>query len=179
VDELIAVPKRVLDEIPPPLRSAFEELHRVLRVRDLAEHEHGDLRGGVAELRRDLDAFVGPRRRHADVRQHHIRLLLLHGSPDGRQVVALSHDVDVVRTGEDPGDPLPREIAVVSDQYSDRHLNPFCIAPAHARREVVPTVSVDRGARLPAIDAMTIHPAVRVRVLPPGRCVSAAISDVC
>ncbi len=115
------MPEPVLDDIASALRSLLEELHRVLHVRDLAEHEHADLGKGGTELRRDPDALVRSGRRHADVREHDVRLLLVHGLPKGLHVRALGDDVDVVLVGEDPRDALAGKVAVVSDQHTDRH----------------------------------------------------------
>ena len=123
--QLTAVPKPVLDEIPSPLRPSPEQLHRVLGIRDLAEHKYGDIREGGAKLRGDPDALVGAGRRHAHVRQHHIRLLLLHRLPERLDVPALADDLDVVLVGEDARDALPGQIAVVCDQNPDRHWSPL------------------------------------------------------
>jgi len=121
VGQLSAVPKPVLHQIAPPLRPAPEELHRILGVRDLAEHENSDLRAGRTKLRGDPDTLVGTGRRHADIRKHDIRLLLLHRSAQRLEIAALVHDLDVVLAGEDAGDALSGEIAVVCDQNADRH----------------------------------------------------------
>jgi hypothetical protein len=125
VRQLAAVPEPVLDEIAPALGSALEQLHRVLGVRDLAEHEHGDVGAGVPKFRRNPDALVGARRRHANVREHDIRLQLLHRLPERLDVAALAHDLDVILVGEDARDALPGEVAVVCDQNPDRHWSPL------------------------------------------------------
>jgi hypothetical protein len=125
VRQLAAVPEPVLDEIASPLGPPLEELHRVLSVRDLAEHEHGHVGEGAAKLRRDPDALVGAGRRHAYVGEHDIRLLLLHRIPERLGVAALAHDLDVILLGEDARDALPGQIAVVCDQNPDRHWSPL------------------------------------------------------
>jgi hypothetical protein len=118
------VPELVLDEIAPALRPVPEELLRVFGLGNLAEHEHADRGVGGAKIRCDPETFVGQVGRHADVRNDDVRLLLLHGLPQGLQIPALADDVDVVLTGEDPRDPLAREVAVVCDQDADRHRSP-------------------------------------------------------
>jgi hypothetical protein len=119
--QLIPAPEAVLHDVAPALGSSLEELHRVRRVRDLAEHEHADLRMRLPELGRNLDAFVRAGRRHADVGHDDVGLVLLHGPAERVQILALLDDVDVVLVLEDPRDALAGQVAVIRDQDADGH----------------------------------------------------------
>jgi len=75
----------------------------------------------LTELGRDLNAFIRPGRRHADVRHHHVGLQLHHRPPERLQVLALVHELDVGLVLEDPRDALACQIAVVCNQHADGH----------------------------------------------------------
>jgi hypothetical protein len=121
VGQLIPAPEAVLHDIASAVRPSLEELHRVRRIRDLAEHEHADIRMRRPELGRNPDALVRAGRRHADVGHHDVGLVLVHSPAERVQIVALLDDVDVVLVLEDPRDALTGQIAVVCDQDADGH----------------------------------------------------------
>jgi hypothetical protein len=121
VGQLIPAPEAVLHDVASALRPALEELHRVRRIRDLAEHEHADLRMRLPELGRNLDTFVRAGRGHADVGHHDVGFVLLHGSAERVQILALLDDVDVVLVLEDPRDALAGQVAVIRHQDADGH----------------------------------------------------------
>jgi len=75
----------------------------------------------LTELGRDLNAFIRPGRRHADVRHDHVGLELRHRPPERLQILALVHELDVGLVLEDPRDALACQIAVVCDQHADGH----------------------------------------------------------
>ena len=78
--QLDAVPDVLLQQVGPSGRAVLEELQRVVRADVLADHDDADLGMALPQRRRGLDALVGVRRGHSDVRDHDIGPVLLDGT---------------------------------------------------------------------------------------------------
>ena len=76
-EQVVDLADPLLQEVGPALGPALEEGQRVGRVGVLAEHDHPHLGSIGPERGRDLDALVGARRRHADVRDDDVGRLRL------------------------------------------------------------------------------------------------------
>jgi hypothetical protein len=76
---------------------------------------------GGAQAGRQADAFVGHRGRHADVDQHDIGVVSLHGRRQLLAVRAHRDELDLVDVAEQPRQRLPDEEAVVGDPDAHGH----------------------------------------------------------
>ena len=99
----------------------MQERQCVLGLRELVEEHDARAGMGLAQPVGDLDALVGLRRRHADVRQHDVGLVLVDGGEQRREVTAGRHDRDVVVIGQELRDPLADEDAVLGDGDAHGH----------------------------------------------------------
>jgi hypothetical protein len=74
--ELARAVQALLEEVPAPVGTGLEQGERVGRVVLVAQRDDGGLGMRLAQLRRQLEAFVGHRRRHRDLGQDDVRAAL-------------------------------------------------------------------------------------------------------
>ena len=67
----------LFEQVAATVRAALEKGQHMLRIVVLGENDHADLGMRFAKDGGNADAFVALRRRHANVRQHHVRALSL------------------------------------------------------------------------------------------------------
>ena len=82
-DELGDVGDALFEQVADTDGAAAEELGREALLDVLGEHEHRRARPHCAQLDRGAQAFVGERRRHADVDDDDVRVVVLHRA-DGK-----------------------------------------------------------------------------------------------
>ena len=114
-DEIVGVGDAVLEQIGAPVGTVLEQREGVARSGELAEHDDARRRMALAEAGGGPDAFVGTGRWHADVRDDDVRCELV---DEGNQLVERSGDArhdEVVLGGEETGNRLADEVAVVGD----------------------------------------------------------------
>ena len=151
-DQLRPIVDALLQQIAAAFGARVKERKRVARLGVLAEDEDADSGVSLAQPRRHLDAFVGLRGRHADVRQDDVRPLGLDRIEERVEVVARGHNLDRAVRREHLLEALAHEQAVVCKGYTDRHGvhdssptgplscvhhldTPACVIAARARRD--------------------------------------------
>jgi hypothetical protein len=75
----------------------------------------------LAQPLRRLDPLVGVSRRHADVRDDHVRFLGIHRGKQGVQVAARRRDLDVMLRLEQPSNALADDQVILGEDDPDRH----------------------------------------------------------
>src|SRR3569833_85328 len=116
------MPDVLLEQVGAAGRAVLEQAQRVMRAHVLADHDHADVRMRLVQCRCSLDALVRVRRRHADVGDDDVRLVLLHCVQERGQVTAVLRDLDLVLALEDLPNPLTDQIRVLGD---DDGVRPF------------------------------------------------------
>ena len=144
----------------------------MIRIGVLGENDHADLGMRSAKDGRSADAFVAVRRRHADVRHHHVRALGLDRRQEGGKIDAGRNDLDLRLGREELLETLADEQTVVGKSHSDRHASDH----SFGGREIVP---VDQTGSRPRIaddassarcDRCRLRRMLRWRSLPNVRC---------
>ena len=121
--ELGAVVHALLEQVRAAVRARLEQRERVDRLGVLAEHDDAHVGVALPQERRDPDALVAHRRRHADVGQHDVGRLGLDRLEQRRKVRVRADNLDLRLAGEHLLDALPDEKAVVRDDDPDRHVS--------------------------------------------------------
>src|SRR6266508_470617 len=89
-DELLRVRNALLQEVGATRRTFLEQCSRVCGRVELAEQHYAYLGVTLMQAGSDLQALVGVRWRHANIRQDHIRLLSLDGLEQRVEITALA-----------------------------------------------------------------------------------------
>src|SRR5262249_53859486 len=147
VDELGAFGDPVLEQVAEALRAGSEELARIALLDRLREDEHARGRVAPPELERGADAFVGERRRQANVDDADVRLVLgrscleLVRGGDGRS------DVDLVVI-EQSRQRVAQEARVLDDDYAHGISARSTVGPpAGLSSSTVPPSAATRSSR--------------------------------
>jgi hypothetical protein len=119
--EVVEILDPFLQEVGAPCAAALEELERVARCRVLAEDDHARVRVGLADPLGGPDAFVGVPGRHADVGDHDVGPLRIHGGEQAIEVLADRDDLEVRLRLQQPSDPLADQQVIVRDHDPERH----------------------------------------------------------
>jgi hypothetical protein len=119
--ELPEVVDPFLQEIGATSGAAFEQGDGIGRFAVLAQHDDADLRMRRPKPIGSLDPLIDPGRRHADVGEHDIGLLVLDRGQQRLEIAAGGHDLDLGVGCEQAPHPLANEIVVVGEHDSDRH----------------------------------------------------------
>ena len=114
VRELVDVSDPRLQHVADAAASA-EQLHRVLDLDVRGQDEDRDLRQLLADRPRRLEPFGRMGRRHADVDDRDVRLLLPHELDQALGVARLTDDV-VAPLAQQRGEALPKQHVVVGDR---------------------------------------------------------------
>jgi hypothetical protein len=96
-----------------------EQRERVVRLDVLAQHDHADLGVRVAQRSRHLYAFVGACRRHPDVGDDGVGLVLLDFGEEAIAILADGHHLDLRVACEHLLDRLAREEGIVGNHDPD------------------------------------------------------------
>jgi len=120
-DELLDVVDALLQQVRAPLAPALEERQRVARVGVLAQHDDADPRMRLAQDVGCADALVGPGRRHPDVGDDDVGLLVLDGGEQRVEVLARRDDLDLRLRVEQAAHPFAHEVVVVGEHHAKRH----------------------------------------------------------
>ena len=92
----------------------------MVRLGELAEHDHADVRVRLAESVRDADALAVPARRHPQVGDDDVRRLAVDRLEEGVAVAADGRDRDPVQPAQHLADRLAHQVGVVGER--DRQL---------------------------------------------------------
>ena len=114
----------LLQQVRPAGRAPLEQRQWIFRIGVLAEHHNADLRMGLAESVCNQDALVVRGWRHADVGDHGVGPLLLHGGKQSRAVLAGPCHLDLRRTLENQFYGLAYQVRVFGDNHTDWALLP-------------------------------------------------------
>src|SRR3954451_487404 len=152
--EVRRVRHAVLEQIAEALRRLGQQLRGDADLHVLREQHDAHVRMAAADLVRGLDALVGLRRRHADVDDGHIGLVLVHRREQLVGARGLGDDFDAPAPYE-RRDALAHERAVVRDH------------DAHGRSAVI-TVPIPGGLRTRSVpSSAATRPASPWSPLPP------------
>jgi len=129
VHEVVHVHDPALEQVADPL-AGREKVCRVLDLDVSREDEDADLREFFADRVRGIEPFGGVRRRHADVDDHQIRLVLSHELDQRVSVAGLADDLEVGSL-EEAREPFAQEDVVVRDDdaTTDGHRRPHDLQP--------------------------------------------------
>ena len=117
--QLVRIGHPLLEEVGPARTAGIEEREHVARIGELAEHDDADVRIGDPQRPRDLDALVGARGRHPDVREHRIGSFPFDGGGQRIAIAADGHRLDVVEPGHDPLERLAHQKRVLADHEAN------------------------------------------------------------
>ncbi len=112
-DEIVDVVSPLLQHVAPPARSLTQQHEREARFQILREDEHADIRAGAAQLSGRLNSFIGERRRHADVGEHDVGLVGVHGGEQLVQRGTAGHHVDAPGSAQQAAEALTQEWIVL------------------------------------------------------------------
>ena len=114
----------VREQVTTAVRSFGQERERVLGLGELAEGDDAGLGARGTQTVGDLDSLVRVVRGHADVRHHHVRLVLSDRALERREILTGCDDFEVVLLLEQPENALAHEVVVLGQDDADRHLCP-------------------------------------------------------
>src|SRR5437764_244913 len=117
--QLAAVMDALLQQIRPAGGASLEERKWIVRVGVLAEHHNANLWMGLAESVCNQDALVVRGWRHADVGDHGVGPLLLHGGKQSRAVLAGPCHLDLRRARENQFYGLAYQVRVFCNNHAD------------------------------------------------------------
>ena len=130
--QLFDVTDSLLEQVGPAVGSLIEERHRIVRFHILAQNDDTYVWVRLPDLIGRPDSLVRLRRRHADVGNDDIRLVL---GNRGDQLVVIStavHQIDLVTECEHRNDALTHEKAVFCQNDANHHAGTL---PGHRTRE--------------------------------------------
>ena len=119
VGEVVDVGDAVLEQVADAVGALREQLHRVLGLGVLREHDDAHARVRLADAPRGAHALVGVRRRHADVDHGDVRLERADRVHQVDGVLGLCDDLEA-RIREHACDALAHECGIVGDRDAQR-----------------------------------------------------------
>ena len=120
-DELVDVRDPLLEQVAEPRDAVGEQLEGVVLLDVLREHHHADRRVVGPDLLGRIDALGGVGRRHPDVGEHGVGLVLGHGLQQRLRVGHAVDEIDLVDLGEQGRDALPHQEVVVGQHDAKHH----------------------------------------------------------
>ena len=117
--QLARIVHALLEQIRAATGAGLEQGEHVVRIGELAQHDHADLRMLRSKLAGDLDSLVGAGRRHPDVGEHDVGFLLLDRSYQRVAIGAAARDLDALGAREDLLQCLTHQIRVVGNHDPD------------------------------------------------------------
>jgi hypothetical protein len=119
--QLVEILDALLQQVRPPFRAGFEERERIPRIGVLAEDDDADVRVRLSQALRGPDSLVDAVRRHPDVGDDDVGLLLFDSGEKRVKIATGGRDLHLgMCLGKTP-DALANEIVIVREYQADRH----------------------------------------------------------
>ena len=118
-DQVLAVAQAVLEQIRAPVGAAVQQREAVARIGVLADHDHADLRMGLAQAVGEHDALGIAGRRHPDVGDHDVGQLGLDRLGELAAVLAGRDQLDPRIGVEQVLERLAHEVVVVGHDHAE------------------------------------------------------------
>ena len=190
VDELADVGDAVLQQVADAAAVAGEQLGGVALLDVLGEHEHGRLGVRARSCDRGADALVGVGRRHADVDDDDVGLVLGDGLAAAPSASPTAATTSWPCVGEQAGEPVPQEDRVLGDHDAHGSSTTRMVGPpgglddvAASRRRRATRSAQARAARCPAGSApptpLSVTSTTQPSVAPGRRAPTARVAPAC